>query len=49
MGERTLLFEGLLIRLCSAFDEIHKVTCDLPADHAGEHKASVYWEKDDGD
>ena len=48
-AERVEWFEGMMIRLCSAWNDLNKVTCDLPADHKGAHKATVYWEQDEGE
>lgn len=44
MGE--LFFEGMRLQLCSAWNPDNKVTCDLTAEHKGEHKATVYWSDD---
>lgn len=35
--------DGIIVRLCSAYSEDHRLTCDLPAEHEGEHKATVFW------
>ncbi len=35
------------MRLCSTFDEEHKVVCDLPLGHLGPHTATVVWGDDD--
>lgn len=32
-----------VIRLCSEFDPVHLVTCDLPEKHKGPHSARVLW------
>ena len=37
------------MRLCSSFDVIHCVTCDLPLGHRGPHKATLVWGDDDYD
>lgn len=34
-------------RLCSSYDEVHALSCDLLEGHHGEHKATVYWRSDD--
>lgn len=36
--------------LCSAYDEVHKVVCDLPLKHQGPHKATViFGDEETGD
>lgn len=47
------------MRLCGAFDEEHKVSCDLPAGHErhegtaltteSTHRATIYWGDEDAE
>jgi hypothetical protein len=31
------------MKLCSEWDLFHRVSCDLPTEHEGEHQATVFW------
>jgi hypothetical protein len=31
------------IRLCSNYDPVTGMVCDLPAKHRGAHRATCYW------
>ena len=34
------------MKLCSAYDELTHLSCDLPEGHEGDHEATAYWGND---
>ncbi len=42
-GTKTVADEARVTILCSNFDRLHNMACDLPLHHKGPHRGSVYW------